>query len=897
MSKLLTQNIGFINNHLTWLGVLILFAHPLWAYDQKIGQLFAEYPKSTAQLAHCLMTVEQLKSEMRAKEFIESKPVIFNEGNARFFVSKALELEFKAKELGIINDSELLVSHMNSIYERTQRPELMQQITDKLSGFNVSLERCIAMPDLIKQIELETDEEIQKEFLMAQGSIDPCAPVSQPVNIPVRKHPSIVATGTELIVWGGRIGDEMSQTGMVYDFLTDSWSLMEQTGDIPTARWGARTVWSGSEMLIYGGTERSNSIATDIFNGARYNPSNHTWTEMSSVGTPEMVSGTMVMVGSTLVLWGDSFQNSGRYYPNSDIWDTMTSINFPPQRFAHTAVSTGAHMLVHGGRSGTTFFNDFWRYTPNQNSWVQLTTPSSTISPPRADHSAVWTGTDMIVWGGKTTGFESITKGAKYNLNANSWSAISASGAPSKRSNHGSAWTGDEMIIWAGVDSFVYRGGAAYDPSDNSWTALPFGDTSTRFKFFSGWTGSEYVAFDNSVTSNNLKAGDVYSVGSNSWRQMATTFPQNNPVVEAYWVMDEFDSSSISSPDGKRVLDICGDKDGRIDTSNSPQLTTSGVLSNTTAISFDSGSDKLEYLAGYGFSDGGPSAGGEIDFASEESMSLEAMVRIPEDFTALGSIVEKDAAGSGTFWYLFVNNGFPFARVSDGVNTTTITANTSINDNQWHQVALVRDDDEKTLSIYVDYELDAQISNIATEGSVTASATPVSIAGIADLGNGQLSGDVDFIRISKGVVPVTQMTYADRVVDLSVSLSSEGVVVPGGVVVFRLTVSNSGPTEATDVSVINEFNADFISATWTCVASSNASCSASGSGDISDSAGIPSGENVVYTILATLNSFPDYEIENSAAVLIDESVNNEFNVSNNTATVTLVDEIFRSGFE
>ncbi len=54
-------------------------------------------------------------------------------------------------------------------------------------------------------------------------------------------------------------------------------------------------------------------------------------------------------------------------------------------------------------------------------------------SPPsaRQEHTAVWTGSEMIVWGGQ--GLGALNDGGRYNPAANSWSALATAGAPVAR--------------------------------------------------------------------------------------------------------------------------------------------------------------------------------------------------------------------------------------------------------------------------------------------------------------------------------------------------------------------------------------------------------------------------------------------------------------------------------
>ena len=90
---------------------------------------------------------------------------------------------------------------------------------------------------------------------------------------------------------------------------------------------------------------------------------------------------------------------------------------------------------------------------------------------PRYRHTAVWTGTEMIVWGGNDANGQS-SEGARFNPGTNAWTRTNPVGAPSARGGHSAVWTGSRMLIWGGDNN---ADGAAYDPSQDTWT--PIGST------------------------------------------------------------------------------------------------------------------------------------------------------------------------------------------------------------------------------------------------------------------------------------------------------------------------------------------------------------------------------------------------------------------------------------
>ena len=77
---------------------------------------------------------------------------------------------------------------------------------------------------------------------------------------------------------------------------------------------------------------------------------------------------------------------------------------------------------------------------------------STDVPNRRYFHTSVWTGSEVIVWGGHN-GVFAVNTGERYNPSTDSWTATSITNAPSGRYLHTAVWTGSEMIIWGGVDA------------------------------------------------------------------------------------------------------------------------------------------------------------------------------------------------------------------------------------------------------------------------------------------------------------------------------------------------------------------------------------------------------------------------------------------------------------
>jgi hypothetical protein len=149
-------------------------------------------------------------------------------------------------------------------------------------------------------------------------------------------------------------------------------------------------------------------------------------------------------------------------------------------------------MIVWGGRhldetTGDSRRNRGARYDPANDSWTPTSTGAS-VPAGREGHLAVWTGTEMIVWGGYPS--PALLSGGRYHPVTDSWTTISAgANAPFAYFPHKAVWTGSEMIVWANP-------GGRYNPVTDSWSPMSM---SASVPFHSGytavWTGTEVIVW------------------------------------------------------------------------------------------------------------------------------------------------------------------------------------------------------------------------------------------------------------------------------------------------------------------------------------------------------------------------------------------------------------------
>ena len=114
----------------------------------------------------------------------------------------------------------------------------------------------------------------------------------------------------------------------------------------------------------------------------------------------------------------------------------------------------------------------------------------------RVSAGTVWTGDEMIVWGGvvRERRAEAVGDGAAFDPVAASWHSIRS--APQGMLGGGgqaAAWTGRRAVFWAGNSLEGPARGAVYDPRTDRWRLLSRGPLGPREGYLSAWTGDELV--------------------------------------------------------------------------------------------------------------------------------------------------------------------------------------------------------------------------------------------------------------------------------------------------------------------------------------------------------------------------------------------------------------------
>lgn len=129
-------------------------------------------------------------------------------------------------------------------------------------------------------------------------------------------------------------------------------------------------------------------------------------------------------------------------------------------------------------------------YDPDSGTWRTITDAPISF---RYRHTAVWTGDEIVVWGGQTV--EALADGAAYDPASDTWREI-ADAPVEGRLYHVAVWDGQAMVVWGGSRVFrdrMFSDGAGYVPEADRWISLPDGPLEGRCDASSVSTGGGVV--------------------------------------------------------------------------------------------------------------------------------------------------------------------------------------------------------------------------------------------------------------------------------------------------------------------------------------------------------------------------------------------------------------------
>ncbi len=312
-------------------------------------------------------------------------------------------------------------------------------------------------------------------------------------------------------------------------------------------RYQHSATWTGKEMIVGGGNGGGGGGGSECENAAcdfweLYDPASNSWRSTYHKLSRGRNGHSAVWTGSELLVWGGQVNRPGsssseitdsglRFNPSTNVWSSISGKGAPKPRTSHTAVWTGSEMIVWGGAADTqwmTSHTDGGRYDPKTDTWKPL---SATGAPTaRSQHGAVWTGKEMIVWGGQASGGGGATAGARYDPATDAWSPAATAGQPDTRQLPGLIWTGKEMIVFGGQPTsgptFTLAAGS-YDPQADSWRALAAPKAVAQSGGMQWYPAAVWIG-DGLVSWRRSTGGERYRAATDTWESLT---PKGESVV------------------------------------------------------------------------------------------------------------------------------------------------------------------------------------------------------------------------------------------------------------------------------------------------------------------------------------------------------------------------------
>ena len=220
---------------------------------------------------------------------------------------------------------------------------------------------------------------------------------------------------------------------------------------------------------------------------------------------------------------GSSFVNSS----HSTGWTLATTSSGAPTGIVGedgAAYWTGTNVLVYGGaHTDTTCSNQGGIFNPSTNTWTSMNAGANV--PTGCTWSATaWTGSQLFVWGGLNSAGTHVSTGGLYNPVSDSWTAVTATNAPSGTTLYTSkaAMAGSKIVVWG---AFVAApAGSVYDPVANTWTTMSTTNAPTGNYYDSLVSlGPTVFAWGGDATGSDTATGGIYNPLTNTWTATAVS--------------------------------------------------------------------------------------------------------------------------------------------------------------------------------------------------------------------------------------------------------------------------------------------------------------------------------------------------------------------------------------
>ena len=241
----------------------------------------------------------------------------------------------------------------------------------------------------------------------------------------------------QMYIQGGRGEENLLSDMWRYDMENNEWEQVEQSGDIPSARYGHSVVTVDGKDYLYGGKDNSGSDLMDFYS---FDPETSEWESDEEIHPPS-AGHAIGVIGERIYAFGgirwdeNDFRDDARYYdtPLGSTWTyTYTSGDIPSALafMCHTFAqfSNDKFMYMFGGENAEKEVTEkLYRFNMETEEWTELQG-----GPPATSNGAMaltWNGrqdTTLLLFGGKNSTGTPTNQVGVYDFTAGGWDMLTS---------------------------------------------------------------------------------------------------------------------------------------------------------------------------------------------------------------------------------------------------------------------------------------------------------------------------------------------------------------------------------------------------------------------------------------------------------------------------------------
>lgn len=277
----------------------------------------------------------------------------------------------------------------------------------------------------------------------------------------------------DVVIWGGVGVNDGFTDGAIYHPNSDTWDYIAESPLVK--RTNGATVYADTtnEILTWSGSPDGDANAP-FDDGARYSFALQKWTLLPMAPITARTHTSAIFAGGKMVIYGGvtgsmgvGQQDFATFDPQSNMWQSGMVTQVDGRNGAFVANVNGQALFWGGDYNispgGMDGLSDGFVLDPNGTFAGKIPSPGAALAPPIRNAPNGWiSGGRMWIWGGLSDVVSN--NGASYDIAGKTWTPMPAS-LLTPRDAFVSVWTGTEVVIWGGYDATGIVGdGATFTP-------------------------------------------------------------------------------------------------------------------------------------------------------------------------------------------------------------------------------------------------------------------------------------------------------------------------------------------------------------------------------------------------------------------------------------------------